>query len=83
MDYSLLNKSIVTKEITHHHENYSSQRGVALLTILVMVCQQRFYCGTIAKRRPIPPENTGYLMRQDQSLLYAKSASIFQSYHSG
>ena len=43
---------------------------VALATILA---------ATIAKRQTNTAENTGYLMRQDQSLLYAKSAEAFFS----
>lgn len=43
---------------------------VALATILA---------ATIAKRQSNTAENTGYLMRQDQSLLYAKSAEAFFS----
>jgi type II secretory pathway component PulK len=62
-------------------KNYSSQRGVALLTILVMVALATILAATIAKRQTNTAENTGYLMRQDQSLLYAKSAeAFFQSY---
>lgn len=60
-------------------KNYSSQRGVALLTILVMVALATILAATIAKRQTNTAENTGYLMRQDQSLLYAKSAEAFFS----
>ena len=60
-------------------KNYSSQRGVALLTILVMVALATILAATIAKRQINTAENTGYLMRQDQSLLYAKSAEAFFS----
>ena len=58
---------------------YSSQRGIALLTILVMVALATILAATIAKRQTNTAENTGYLMRQDQSLLYAKSAEAFFS----
>ena len=58
---------------------YSSQRGIALLTILVMVALATILAATIAKRQTNTSENTGYLMRQDQSLLYAKSAEAFFS----
>lgn len=54
-----------------------SQHGVALLTILVMVALATILAATIAKRQSNTAENTGYLMRQDQSLLYAKSAEAF------
>ena len=57
----------------------SSQRGIALLTILVMVALATILAATIAKRQTNTSENTGYLMRQDQSLLYAKSAEAFFS----
>ena len=56
-----------------------SQHGVALLTILVMVALATILAATIAKRQSNTAENTGYLMRQDQSLLYAKSAEAFFS----
>ncbi|MBC9228599.1 type II secretion system minor pseudopilin GspK [bacterium SPL81] len=57
----------------------SSQAGVALLTILVMVVLATILAATIAKRQTNTAENTGYLMRQNQSLLYAKSAEAFFS----
>lgn len=60
-------------------KNDSSQRGIALLTILVMVALATILAATIAKRQTNTSENTGYLMRQDQSLLYAKSAEAFFS----
>ena len=56
-----------------------AQRGIALLTILVMVALATILAATIAKRQTNTSENTGYLMRQDQSLLYAKSAEAFFS----
>jgi type II secretory pathway component PulK len=57
----------------------SSQAGVALLTILGMVALATILAATIAKRQTNTAENTGYLMRQNQSLLYAKSAEAFFS----
>ena len=60
-------------------KNDSSQRGIALLTILVMVALATILAATIATRQTNTAENTGYLMRQDQSLLYAKSAEAFFS----
>ncbi|QER39502.1 general secretion pathway protein GspK [Acinetobacter suaedae] len=54
-----------------------SQHGVALLTILIMVALATILAATIAKRQTNSVENTGYLMRQNQSLLYAKSAEAF------
>ena len=60
-------------------KNDSSQRGIALLTILVMVALATILAATIAKRQTNTSENTGYMMRQDQSLLYAKSAEAFFS----
>lgn len=53
------------------------QRGIALLTILVMVALATILAATIAKRQAYTAESTGYLMRQNQSLLYAKSAEAF------
>ena len=57
--------------------SYVSQRGVALLTILVMVALATILAATIVKRQSHTAENTSYLMRQNQSLMYAKSAEAF------
>lgn len=56
-----------------------SQQGVALLTILIMVALATILAASIAKHQTNTMENTGYLMRQNQSLLYAKSAEAFFS----
>ncbi|WP_445115858.1 type II secretion system minor pseudopilin GspK [Acinetobacter sp. WZC-1] len=55
------------------------QRGIALLTILVMVALATILAATIAKRQHNTYENTAYLMRQNQALAYAKSAEAFFS----
>ena len=55
------------------------QQGIALITILVMVALATILAATIAKRQANTTENTAYLMRQNQSLLYAKSAEAFFS----
>ena len=55
------------------------QRGIALLTILIMVALATILAASIAKHQTNTMENTGYLMRQNQSLLYAKSAEAFFS----
>lgn len=55
------------------------QQGIALITILVMVALATILAATIAKRQADTAENTAYLMRQNQSLLYAKSAEAFFS----
>ena len=55
------------------------QRGIALITILVMVALATILAATIAKRQRQTADNTAYLMRQNQSLLYAKSAEAFFS----
>lgn len=55
------------------------QRGIALITILMMVALATIIAATIAKRQYQTNENTGYLMRQNQSLYYAKSAEAFFS----
>jgi len=55
------------------------QQGIALITILVMVALATILAATIAKRQANTAENTAYLMRQNQSLLYAKSAEVFFS----
>ncbi|HCO09421.1 MAG TPA: general secretion pathway protein GspK, partial [Acinetobacter ursingii] len=56
-----------------------NQQGIALITILVMVALATILAATIAKKQSNTAENTAYLIRQDQSLLYAKSAEAFFS----
>lgn len=56
-----------------------SQQGVALITILLMVALATVLAATIAQRQAHTSEGTAYLMRQNQSLLYAKSAEAFFS----
>jgi general secretion pathway protein K len=53
------------------------QRGIALITILVMVALATILAATIVKRQAATAERTAYLMRQNQSLMYAKSAENF------
>ncbi len=55
------------------------QRGIALLTILMMVALATIVAAGIAKQQANTSENTAYLMRQNQSMLYAKSAEAFFS----
>ncbi len=55
------------------------QKGIALITILVMVALATILAATIAKRQAATAESTAYLMRQNQSLMYAKSAEAFLS----
>ncbi len=55
------------------------QQGIALLTILVMVALATIVVAGIAQQQASTAENTAYLMRQNQSLLYAKSAEAFFS----
>lgn len=57
----------------------SQQQGIALITILVMVALASIIAASIAKRQQHTFENTAYLMRQNQALLYAKSAEAFFS----
>ncbi|OTG65213.1 type II secretion system minor pseudopilin GspK [Acinetobacter silvestris] len=54
-----------------------SQKGIALITILVMVALATIIAATIAKRQQSTFESTAYLMRQNQALYYAKSAEAF------
>lgn len=56
-----------------------NQQGIALITILVMVALATILAATIVKKQSNTAENTAYLIRQDQSLLYAKSAEAFFS----
>lgn len=53
------------------------QHGIALITILVMVALATILAATIAKHQRNTAESTAYLMRQNQALLYAKSAEAF------
>lgn len=55
------------------------QKGIALITILVMVALATILAATIAQRQKFTAENTAYLMRQNQSLWYAQSAETFFS----
>ena len=64
-----MNKAIMIKQ----------QQGIALITILVMVALATILAATIAKRQAATAESTAYLMRQNQSLMYAKSAEAFFS----
>ena len=59
------------------HIKVGTQKGVALLTILVMVAMATILAAGIAKQQANTAESTSYLMRQNQSLLYAKSAEAF------
>lgn len=58
-------------------QNIKQQQGIALITILMMVALATILAATIAKRQAYTAESTAYLMRQNQSLLYAKSAEAF------
>lgn len=55
------------------------QRGIALITILMMVALATIIAATIAQHQLNTSENTAYLMRQNQALYYAKSAEAFFS----
>lgn len=55
------------------------QRGIALITILMMVALATIVAATIAKRQAYTHDSTAYLMRQNQALYYAKSAEAFFS----
>lgn len=61
------------------HNSARSERGVALLTILVMVALATILAAGIAQQQANTAESTAYLMRQNQSLMYAKSAEAFFS----
>jgi len=55
------------------------QRGIALITILVMVALASIIAATIVKRQYLTADNTAYMMRQNQALQYTKSAEYFLS----
>lgn len=63
--------------LTKTSASLRKQKGIALLTILVMVALATILAASIAKRQSNTAEGTAYLMRQNQSLLYAKSAEVF------
>lgn len=66
----------------HHrqmHQPMQAQRGIALITILVMVALATILAATIAKRQQHTFEQTGYLIQQNQALHYALSAEGFVS----
>ncbi|WP_298141529.1 type II secretion system minor pseudopilin GspK [uncultured Acinetobacter sp.] len=55
------------------------QRGIALITILMMVALATILAATIAKQQRATAQATGSLIQQNQALLYAKSAEAFFS----
>lgn len=55
------------------------QRGIALITILVMVALATIVAATIVKRQYLTADNTAYMMRLNQALQYNKSAEYFLS----
>ena len=57
----------------------SRQQGIALITILMLVALATIIAATIAKRQSYTNDSTAYMMRQSQSLYYAKSAEAFFS----
>lgn len=54
-------------------------KGIALITILVMVALATIIAATIAKRQSYTNESTAFLKRQNQSISYAESAEAFYS----
>ena len=55
------------------------QRGIALITILMMVALATILAAAIAKQQESTAQGTQSLMQQNQALLYAKSAEAFFS----
>lgn len=55
------------------------QKGVALLTILIMVVLATILAASIFKAQQASLDETKLLLRQDQALLYAQSAEFFFS----
>ena len=53
------------------------QQGIALITILMMVALATIIAASIAKHQASTHDNTAYVMRQNQALMYAKSAEAF------
>ena len=63
----------------NHHFSKSSQSGVALLTILIMVVLATILAVSILRYQNANLEETKLLLRQDQALQYAWSAEYFFS----
>ena len=63
----------------NHHLSKSSQSGVALLTILIMVVLATILAVSILRYQNANLEETKLLLRQDQALQYAWSAEYFFS----
>lgn len=61
----------------NHHLSKSSQSGVALLTILIMVVLATILAVSILRYQNANLEETKLLLRQDQALQYAWSAEYF------
>mgnify|MGYP003556788598 CR=1 FL=1 len=57
----------------------NAQRGIALITILMMVALATILAATIAKQQRATAQGTASLIHQNQALLYAKSAEAFFS----
>ena len=55
------------------------ERGVALITILMMVALATILAAGIAKQQQVTAQGTQRLIQQNQALLYAKSAEAFFS----
>ena len=53
------------------------QKGIALITILVMVALATILAASIVEHQTNTRENIDYIKRQNQALLYAKSAEFF------
>lgn len=58
---------------------YKSQRGVALLTILIMVVLATIMAAGILKYQDSSLQETKRILKQDQAFLYAQSAEYFLS----
>jgi general secretion pathway protein K len=56
-----------------------AQRGIALITILMMVALATILAAGIAKQQSATAQGTSGLIQQNQALLYAKSAEAFFS----
>lgn len=57
--------------------SHSKQKGVALLTILIMVVLATILAMTILKSQQASLDETKMMLRQNQSLMYAQSAEYF------
>lgn len=79
MKMFLQRKMVMVMAIQKAKQALNRERGVALLTILIMVVLATILAMTILKSQQANLDETKLLLRQNQSLMYAQSAEYFFS----